>query len=53
MDKTKLTGWLALGVAALAAAAAMTMPSQLGALPPAYGVTRANPSTSQVDGSSR
>ena len=47
MDKTGLTGWLALGVAALVPAAAMTMPPQLSALPRAYGATSA--SVSQVD----
>jgi hypothetical protein len=49
VDKTRLTGWLALGVAALVTAAGATMPSQLGALPRAYGATSVNASASQVD----
>jgi hypothetical protein len=49
VDKAKLTGRLAVGVAALATAAAMTMPSQLGVLSRAYGVTSANGPVAQVD----
>jgi len=49
VDKTRLTGWLTLGVAALAPAAAMTMPPPLSALPRAYGATSARESASQVD----
>src|SRR5262249_48903780 len=49
MDKTRLTGWLVLGVAALVTAAAMTMPSALGALPRAYGATSASASIPQLD----
>ena len=49
MDKSRLTGWLVLGVAALVTAAAVTMPSPLRELPRAYGATSASSSASQVD----
>src|SRR5215475_4550146 len=49
VDKTRLTGWLVLGVAALVTAAAMTMPSPVGEPPRAYGATSVSPPASQVD----
>jgi hypothetical protein len=48
-NKSRPTRWLALGVAALAAAAAITVPYQVGALPRAYGAASANSSASRVD----
>jgi hypothetical protein len=47
--RTRPTRWLARCVAALAAAAAMTTPSPLGALPRGYGATSANPAASQAN----
>jgi hypothetical protein len=49
VDRTRLTARLALGVAALATATAVTMPSFSGALPPAYGATSANAPAAQID----
>src|SRR5262249_59819166 len=49
VDKTRLTGWLALGAAALVTAAAMAVPSAWGELPRAYAATSVSASASQVD----
>ena len=48
-NKTRPTRWLAVGVAALVIAAAMTVSSLSGALPRAYGATSATPSAWRAD----